>query len=551
MESLCVKLLKSIFILPFCAGNLRRRRNGLWNYDCTISSRVLFLIIVAVVIVFTASREIQTHVEVRLGFVLLLLTVIMLSTICGMCHLGWLVQKDGLLSIVSAKRDTRTPKLQVVFLWVFGIGSGLYCALFVGKQIECSVLTNGGFYWHALFYFNILLTISIFTDLIFLSYFSPFELKQTTSVNFAMFITLTANVTVILYIYLLDGTLLFVKIIDPDVQLISCIDNNSTMTILLDKSRRFLAPTFVEFALLSTTLLLDIWSLTQVYHPDSGSTSIEINDRDNSEQTTFIQSADNQDSEQICLLSSVTCTNDDPNQAYRQHAAIEPYHSENGDRRKVSQIVTLVGSLTAGLGLVVCYTAQAMAMENIKNIRYATEIYELTLAVVMVLVIFVGFFCLTYYCTPDRSAKHLRPSDYVYLLSAFGVIMLHFYEALGGDVSSDSAGSIILYRSIISLFQDYLQVVFLLQANRCKKSRSSVDLLESVLIFTMIINIIFWFNNSFLLAEFPSTSILENDHFSKELLGLVYKVLIPVAIFFRFTSFLEFYATFEKYRSQE
>ncbi|XP_021368540.1 uncharacterized protein LOC110460131 [Mizuhopecten yessoensis] len=546
MESLCEKLFKSVFILPYVAGNYRRRQNGFWNYDCTISSRVLFLIIVALVIVFTASKELKTHVEVRLGFILLLLSVLMICTVFALCRLGRLVQKHGLQSVVSARRHISTPKLQMIFLWVFGLGSALYCALFVGKQIECSAYSSGGFYWNVLLSFNIILILSIISEMIFLTYFSPYQLKQTSAVNFSSFFLLTANISVVLYIYLMKDTFLYAIEIYPEGHFISCIESNSTMTILMHKSKQFLSPTFVEYAFLSITVVVEIWSPTKVHQPDTRSAHEGINDIENSEQNSLFDEFDNGNSERRSLLHAVA--NDESQQACLRQAAIEPYHSENGERRKVSHIITLVGSLTAGLGLVICYTAQAMDKGNIENIRYATEIYELTLIVVMVLVIFVGFYCLVHSCNLDRSAQPLRPGDYVYLLSAFGAIMFHMYEVIGGDVSSDSSGSVFLFKSIVSIFQDYLQIVFLLQANRCKKSRSSVVLLESVFIFTSVINLIYWFNNSFLKAEFPSTRILENDHFSKEVLDLVYKVLLPVLVFFRFTSFLEFYAILEEYK---
>ncbi|XP_060067878.1 uncharacterized protein LOC132548070 [Ylistrum balloti] len=565
MDSTCGKLFMSIIVLPFAAGHVRRRRNGQQYHDCSISSRVLLMIIATTVLVFTSSPNILTHAGIRRGMVMFLLTVIMVCTMLGILSLAFSVQRHGLLSVVAARRNTSTMKLQMIFLWVFGLASGFYCAFFLAKQLECFSKTNGDLFWNILFCFNVTLILSIFVEMVFLSYFSHFQLRQTTSVNCVMFLALTANISVILYIYFVRDTFELIKKISADNNLVACIERNSTIIVLLHKSSLFLGPAFAEYALLSITILLEIWSPIQSTHSESESRD---NDPGDSEHTTMVNETNQVDSERLPLIPSSDDTqpgsgqaeigtyqpdNDGrrkmPYQSCSPMSEIEVNQQANSSRQKVSHIFTLAGSLITGLGLVICYITQAMDIGNLDKIRYATEMYELALTVIMTLVLFIGFFCLINDCVPDKTAKPLRPCDYVYLLSAFGVFMFHFYEILGGDILPDSATSIFFYKSILSLFQDYLQVVFLLQANRCQKGRSKVDLLESVLIFTMIMNVVFWFTYSFLIAEFPSTRILENAHFSKELLDQVYGFLLSVAVFFRFTSFLEYYATFGKYNS--
>ncbi|XP_069134883.1 uncharacterized protein [Argopecten irradians] len=502
-----------------------------------------------------------------------------------------------------------------------------------------------------------------------------------------MFLLLTANILVMLYIYFMKRTFFYMRDMEPRDEVISCIFNNSTLTILMLKSHQLVGPTFVEYTLLSITIFLEIWSPTQVEHSDDTSRQIEvdgfytgshdrhvedrlslerqiddadggsrdihveddrlsrvrqiddadggsrdihvgddrlsrerqiydadggsrethveddrlscdiqIDDADGGSRDIYVEDArlsrdihidaangrsrdrrihDQHETEQTLSVDNVCERNhgrqiqhDDDNgfsergrpvNCNHQDSELIPLlHSIDGldrsvsrsrRRWKVSHIATLAISLTAGLGLIICYIAQAMDIGNLEQLHSVTELYELTIIVIMVSVQLVGFFCLSHHCVPKKSVKPLRPRDYVYLLSAFGLITFHFYETLGGDTSSGSSSGILLYKSIISILQDYLQVVFLLQANRCQKSRPSVPLLESVLICTMIMNVIAWFNNSFLMSEFPSTRDLEHSGFPKHVLHFIYDVLLPVAVFFRFTSFLEYYATFEEYNS--
>ncbi|OWF38811.1 uncharacterized protein LOC110465885 isoform X2 [Mizuhopecten yessoensis] len=519
MDSWCGKLLTSILLLPFTAGNYRRRQNGSGYYDCIISSRVLFLVVLSIVIVFTASKKIPTHSEIRIGFVLILLSLLMIFAVIGFCVQGYLVHKHGLQYIVAASRNASTPKLQVVFLWLFGFASVFYCGFFIIKQIECSENLAVGNIWYILLYFNITLILCLFSQMVIITHFSPYELKQTHLVNYAMSLLLVANVCMFVYGTLIGEITLYIMYTFPDSDIANCLENNSTFSVLLEKSKPILKPNFTEFCLLSCTILLEIWSPTK---------KVQLLD----EETSYMEIDNIEHTERSPLLPTFTAT--------------EHRRSGNEGKQTACQLITLVFSITAGLGLIVCYVVMAMNIGDIDYMRNVAEIYELALKVVMVLAIFIGFYCLVSYCTPDTSPEDLKPSEYVYLLSAFGLFMMHICEGIGGDVSFDNW---FMSTSILSIFQDYLQVVFLLHASRFKKSepQSTIHLLESALIFIMICNCIFWLNDSFLKSEFSITRILEHYNFPTELSSVVYNVLLPVSVFFRFTSFLEYYATFDKY----
>ncbi|XP_060079130.1 uncharacterized protein LOC132558563 [Ylistrum balloti] len=524
MDSFCGKLLTSIFILPFTAGHTRRQRNGSWYYDCTITSRVLFLIVLAIVIVFTASKGIHTQAEDRLGIVVILLSLFLVSAMTGIYILGYIVRRNGVESVVNSRRNSASQKLQVIFLWGFGLASGLYCALFVGKQIECFVTSTDGFYWRALFCFNIFLIICLFSEMIFITYFSSFVLKHTLLVNYITFLILTTNTSVIFYIYIMHDTLSYLQEISPEDQFLSCLQNNSTVTVFKVKVKQLLNQTSVEYSLLSITIVLEIWSPTTKNNPES--------DRS---YPRHVESSDTDIVETMPLLDDVTSTS--------------PSKSGNRSKRTVCQMVTLAVSLTTGIGLVVCYIMMATDIGNTETVRLVTEMYSFILKCIMTLALFSGFFCLINYCSPNGSPTGLKLREYVYLLSAFGIFIAHTSKMIAGDLSSDYLAKLVLSESVCGMFQDYLQVVFLLCANRCRKfyPRSNVNLLESVLIFIMVCNFILWVNDSFLLPEFTSTRIMKQGDLPKEISLIEYDLLLPVSVFFRFTSFMEYHATFDKF----
>lgn len=295
----------------------------------------------------------------------------------------------------------------------------------------------------------------------------------------------------------------------------SCLEDNSTVTKIFNTLHHYLTPTFVEFTLMSCTILLDIWPTKQNSQSDSRSTT-DINQNDET---------------QPLLLNMTT-----PDHHY-------------ASSKTLCQMVTYAFSIAIGLGLIVCYAVIAFDVGDLEEMQYVAYIYELTLKGLMIFAIFVGFYCLLHYCTPDDSSKGLKPADYVYLFSAFGVFMSHICVAIGADEISDPTADITFTNNIISFFHDYLQVVFLLYSNRCRKTtnRSHVHLLESVLIFIMISNFVLWFIDSFFLSEYPNTRQLPKNDFTKKLISTVVDVLLPVSVFYRFTSFLEYYTTYENF----
>ncbi|OWF55352.1 hypothetical protein KP79_PYT16642 [Mizuhopecten yessoensis] len=515
-------MITSVFILPFTAGNYRRRQNGFWYYDCSISFRVLFLGFLAIIVVFSATNTIYDGANVRLGVVLLLLSVLILGGVSVCLILVCLAQLRGLQCIVATRRHTHTTKLQVCFLWIFGLASILFSTLLVGKLIECSGNGTAGLYWNSIICFNCLLVVCFISEIIFITYFSEFKLKHSTLANYSMLLLLASNTCVQLYVSIIgDHPLATFIEINKENATNWCLERNSTMTALIEKSRSILTPTFMEFFLLSSTMILDIWSPSNENSHENETRHSEINGIQDSERTSLLPHT----------------------------SAIEPDYSGNGSRRMLCQMITIVVSLMTGFGMVIFYVAMAMNVGNIQTLHFLAEFYELILKVLMTIATFLGFFCLVTYCTPDRSPKRFKSRENVYLLSVFGLMMLHICKVIQGDVTSYLDSKILLYTNIISIFQDYLQVVLLLHANQCKKSdpRSRIVLLESVLLFIMINNFVLWINDTFLLSQYPITRVMAQERFSTGLLRLGYTVLLPVSVFYRFTSFLQYYATFRDY----
>lgn len=528
MATVCRDLSISILSLPFTAGTYRQRRNGSWYYDGTVSLPVLFLVLLSVVVVLTASSMLQTGADVRIGLVLLLLAILMVCGIVGCIILGYITKTRGLQTVVTARRLASLSKLQVAFIWIFGFFTGIFCILNLGQQVECHLfsltLSDNGFYWGARFCYNVVLVLFVFTEILFFSYFSRFKLKRTVSVYYLMYVLLAANGLLMSHYFVMDHDFFPVNLTDVSLNESMLIEDclqNGTMSKLIMNSVTILLPGFTEFGLLSLTIILEIWSPRMSSSPTC---NVEMRD------VCF-----DLESEETPLLPTLTPV------AEMSSSGI---HRSN---RTLGHFVSYLLSVISGLCLILGYTSMALKHdEDVEQIRLVVETYELALKAAMILANLVGFFCLVHYCKPEVPYAPLKTKDYVYLLSAFGVIMVHICEAIVGDVISVLSVDPLLWTSICSVFQDYLQVVFLLHASRCQSSvpGSSVVLLDSALTFTMVINFSFWFNDSFLLSMHPNTRITLAFKFW-------YKVLLPISVFFRFSSFLKCFIVYKKLKSSE
>ncbi|XP_033747147.1 uncharacterized protein LOC117332369 [Pecten maximus] len=531
MRNFCSELITAVVILPVTAGNYRRRQNGSWYYDGTISSMVFFLVFLAVVIIFTVSKNIDIDQDKRLGIVFVLLTVVFVIGMFACVVLGCIVNKHGLNYVVLRKHENSVTKLQLIFLWIFGIVSGLFSGFLVGQQIQCKVFSpniegDGGFFWDSRCIFNVITMLFLLTEIIFITYFAQFEMKRSTSIRYVLFILVCANISVWLHSIIIDNETFSERMMDEQFgnnSIIPACLQNGSIGSLIGHSKPVLGPCFLEFFLLSITILFEMWPPAMIRTSNDVLPTyqdvVELNCSVNEETT----------------LLGITETDG---------------NSLSGADWTVNQLVTLVVSIGVGLGCVVGYIVWVIHQGS--QMRLVMEWFAVVINSIMIGANLVGFFCLVHYCKPDRIPKPLKVSEYVYMSSAFGIVMIHVCDILTGLLSRDNSSDITLTSYILAIIQDYLQVVFLLHANRCSKSdpHSNTHLLDCVLMFLLVMNFYNWVIDGFILASFPGVRQVEQKVLGSILWSLYHDILLPVGVFYRFSSALEFFMTFRVYNGR-
>ncbi|XP_060067877.1 uncharacterized protein LOC132548069 [Ylistrum balloti] len=531
MGNICKDLVTALVILPITAGNYQRRQNGSRYFDGTISSTVFFLIFLAVIIIFTISKNIDHDQEKRMGVVFLLLTTIMVLGVAACVTLGCIIKKHGLALVVSKRREGNITKLQIIFLWIFGIVAGLLSISLIGQQSVCevynSIIDGGRFFWNSRLIFNSITMLFLFTEIIFISYFVQYNLRNSTFIRYVLFILLSANVSVWLHSVIIDNELFPDNILEKQFgnssNILYCIQNGTFGTII-NKFKTVSNPCFLEFCLLSVTMLLEMWSPTttensseeevQTYQ-ELNRLSYSVNDRS--------------------TLLEISVDNEDRSSGARPG-------------RTIQQLVTFFVTVVIGLGLDVSYLVCVWFPKN-AEILMMMERYHTIITIAMIVANFVGFYCLVHYCKPDRANKPLKVSEYVYLSSVLGILMIHVCEIVSAYYTQGPIAQLNLITYILGIVQIYLQVVFLLHANRCKISniQTNVHLLDCVLIFLMVINLNIWMSDSFIVEQFSVLKDVEKQILGDIVMNLYYHVLLPTSIFFRFSSALELFATFKMY----
>ncbi|XP_069127215.1 uncharacterized protein [Argopecten irradians] len=528
LRSICSDLITAFVIIPVMAGNYRKQKNGHWSTDGIISFIVFLLVFLGVVGILTFSKEIDVEKDKRLAVVFVLLSTIQVIGVLACIVLCVLLSKRGLSYIVLQRQEESVVKLQLVFLWIFGIGAGLFSAFLVGQQIQCKVFgtsidEDGRFFWDCRGIFNVITIISLLTEMVFISYFSQFEMKRCICIRYVIAILTSANISIWLHTIIIDNEPFPESILEKHFgnhsNKSTCLQNDSIGSLIND-SKQILGTCFLEFFLLSITILFEMWSKFKADCLPAYQDVVELNSSSTDEETPLLvdHRMDNQ--------------------------------SRTG--RTVYQLLALISSI--GIGIAKIVGTIVWVRHQGQEMRSVMKTFDIIFNSVILIVNLIGFYCLAHYYKPDRKTKSLKISEYVYLSSAFGIIMLHFCDILTGLLSSihhdvqDATSRLTLIAYAIALIQDYFQVVFLLQTKRCIKANphSSIHLLDCVLLFLMVTNICQWMEDSFILSSYYGIRQVEKDVLGSVLWGVYHNILLPVSVFFRFSSALELYTTFKE-----
>lgn len=514
-------------VLPMTAGapspDNRRHR----YHDGTTSTFVMLLFVLSFIFVLLEALTIEDFF--RDDLVLLLEGCIVT---CGVvaCVGSYIVSHARGIHVV-AEEIQKPTRMKEVFLWLFGIPSMVYCGTKVVTLIHCnSVHTSSGFTKAELFYY-VITVVFILVEMVYISYLSAFQFKPSLLSNVTLLCIVTGNPSVWLQYLLNDVDQHRINTTDYGNNLTN-IENcvvNSTTAEFSKTIYPFISPVFLEYLLLTTTIVRDILS------PSPKETFREINTYDRSLQ--LVPTEDENDSESVFINAA------EPRHQYSTFSGQNNHQTRN--TWPLLFYIVLIVYLIDGAIAFVGFLLQVIYLPGDFRIHRMIGVSEVFLKVLMLGLILFGFNRLYYETQTDVIYRPLLYGECIFLFTAFGNCIVHIISFLGSILLSNYVQ---LLRNTITILQDYLQVTFVLHADRCVRpcNQQRTNYIKCVCYLLAATNFGCWLNDSFFLFQFKETHINESTFKSQMYeYKIISDIIRPMAVYYRFLCGCAFY-TFGK-----
>jgi len=523
MNSILSDIWHGVILLPVTAGNIRQRQNGRIFHDGTISASVMVLCFLSVIFVFTESQTNDENSLIRIAVLLSLLSCMVILGIIACIGIAVVIKCKGFDFLTRDRTNTTPTLLRKIFLWFFGIGTIIYCSFKMIRQIVCQKDIIAVFRFsdsNAEIVYYVSVTIFVILEMVFMTVFLSYRFKHSALLHYAMLSMLSANFSVWFYTFSLEKTIISKKVNGTDTNttaLQNCMVNSS-ISHFINGSYPVLSPMYLEFSLVTITMILEIWVPVKMTK---------------SEQTREIQeelgNIDDEDEERSPLISSRSTSTDSFQSSLEQAYRINVSSS-------LSFYLQILLSVIIFLPLLICNVIQVSSFKAFSDMHFVVYVYSIFYKVIMFFVILYGFFSLAHSCKPVRYNKSLRVREYMLLLAAFGMFQIYIFQMLAASQSSSAAAKTGLVENILSMPVDYLQTIFLIQASRFTKSDTATNskTMEGTCLVLMLMNFGLWLIDSFLGTQyFPKIS---QQVFGHDQWSFVNTILFPVAVFFRFST---------------
>ncbi|KAJ8312270.1 hypothetical protein KUTeg_009643 [Tegillarca granosa] len=528
---------RSIIILPLTAGNglgMNRNRNRP-VHDGRISTIVLVgcvLSMVAVVLLVHNSKAKKYDIPlITIKILLIVMVFIGLLTIIILA----VYNCRNKLEVATQYRLEGKSRFKIKFLWLFGIMSNVYKGFTIGASVECfSVNTTK--YSQITFYFRILysclLIVFHFVQIVFISYFSGSLILASVTSHYGILLLLTANGAVWFYSFIQASSTLFSSTATtnlPSQRVYHCLGNTSSFDIFLDQAKPILYPAHVAFSLLSVGILLSMWSSTE--NPVTNETNI------------------------VELSSYIELSDGDSDSAHNDREYV-PNRNRAVPRRHnpLSYYATIVIGIVFALPYIL--GAVLVVKSNDQSLTNTWISYKFGYKVILWIFSLVAFYKLKSECKPNLRHKPLDGNEWILFFSTFVDAMFHTFGLIAGaliipnDDVMKTASNIVLVENIFNLLIDYYQTVFLIQANRFKKkSRNNLSWpIENTCLLLCILNIGQWLIDCFAGKEYHTATTVQKRFYLPRYWDGVMSFVFPVAVYFRFQSFMGMYSLYDKFK---
>lgn len=278
---------------------------------------------------------------------------------------------------------------------------------------------------------------------------------------------------------------------------------------LAQKIIPFLLPARMEFLILSSSFMISFW------HSSSQEQTCEI-------QIPLEESRNEESEEQLPLLHM-------------------PQRSEN----RASHVFAIMVAIFLNLPTFLTWLLLAFVyVDNNGKLNNAYEICHCLNSIATIIVVYIAFDHLSNNYSIYEHQNSLTTSESILVFSSAGVVAYNTYGLLFAVQSRVEDNMSLLFRSIVAILETFLQTSLLIQCQRYVLSERRSKLLSSFGLVLTITNLINWFLYS--IYQNVPTEGREKIVGNKRNWAYVNNILVPLLIFYRFTSAMNSYALYHQ-----
>ena len=492
---------------------------------------------VSFVIIGICTQFPNSHHDILwiLAVVMLLLALISMIVISIIAHKH---RHEWLLRMTPSYR-TKAQKLKIVFLWMFGFAIILQTTLRLAINIDCITKDTSDKVFRRVENIgsNLLGIIYYCVQMGFISYFVDYQFQGLLCVNYGILLILLSNLYYWFHAVMTEA--------NNDYSFPKTIDNTtdcyyaSPIFSFMHRLMPYLAPARIEFFLLATAFVLNMWppmqsteNITkQNHHPAPRSRDGFIDSNEVSETTPLI------------LRHSCGVSEDSFTQQINGQTRLVP---------PVSYFLTIFIILSMNLPITISDIVLAFVFKDNENAFFAYMtvdcVYKCVTLTISVLVIH-RVYKETEYETPIRK---LSANEYVLILAASASAGLCTFATISAIQTHTPTGHVLLAKNVAGIFSIYAQTTIIIYAVRKRRNAhsdgSSCWALNHMFVLLSVCNFMFWIIDTFIKLLFNTYNHAQLEVFGNNTWRSLTNMLYPLQIFYRFHASIDFYGLYCKFK---
>ena len=531
---------------PFCAGT-SNIEGATGREDGNISVTVLGACIQTVGVIFmvlmynsSVNSGIETSYYVVWGSISATQLVGLLAIIILACHVYANRTSWGVQPGYSFRGRW------LLFLWIFGLAGILQFAFIASVNIYCIESRPNYDTFKGIFSVVYhMLSISFYTMQIgFISFFHKIKFEASKLVNYSLMFILTATVLDYISAVLNDALLDHEHTNATDVRLANLTDRcyyTSPLRQFYVHLYPYIVPAKIEFSLLSCACFLKMWYST------GSNVRVRLFANSITEfEETLLLSRDRSSYQSLSEQTSVS--------------SFSAQRIESSSSRPISLYVTLVvGALITVPMLVVVFLVLYVNPTDDQGGEIYFDTWE-RLRIISEVILFIVLM-ITFYSVSDERSDNMLPKSFdcdegILTFCACGAVGISCFGIYSGVVPVSpvwhKTALYIVVESALAVINVYLQTVLIIHSNRvipsigrpgCRIRRDNLFMLLHILNFAMWILLTLSSNQLKLLTP------IQQHIFGQERWTIIAHIFVPLFLFYRFQSSMDFYNLFTKFRS--